>query len=212
MKKNILVLALSIVGFGAFAQGLGDLKKAAKDAEQVQEKANVAVKKGKEAVVASEDKAKAASSEKENDLKKKVADATNIDVETVDAASDAVAGVAKDATAEKVDAIKATATAKLDDAKAKRTEKLEAIKGDSEKVAEHNANLKAEATEKEAEKDEKKAALLTKITALGSKITAAESKLTSLKEAGASEEEVSTKTKVIDAAKEKLAALTSSYL
>jgi len=213
MKKNVLVLALSIVSFGAFAQGLGDLKNAAKEAESAKEKVTAAIDTEKKAA---EEKTAKINAEKTDELKNKAAEVVNVETTTVDAAANAVEGFAGDAAkkiaTDKVDAIKEVAEAKLADIKAKRAEKLEAIKGDPKKVEEHNATLKTETAEKEALKSEKKAALLTKITTLGSKIAAAESKLELLKKSRASEEEVSTKTKILDGAKAKLASLTASYM
>ena len=221
MKKYILVLALSIVSFGAFAQGLGDLKNAAKDAknvdtEAVKETAQGVLDGGKDAVQsAAEEKAGETTNGKVDELKTKAADAINVDASTVDAATDAVAGVAGDAVknvaADKVAAIKEVAEAKLADMKAKRAAKLETKKNDPAKLAEYNEELKAETAEKEALKGEKRTALLAKITALGSKIAAAESKLGLLEKSGIEPAELLKKTSILDGAKAKLAGLTSSF-
>jgi hypothetical protein len=214
MRKNILVLALSIVSFGAFAQGLGDLKNAAKDAknvdtEAIKEVANDAVK----TVV--EDEKVEANTSKVNELKTKAADAINVESETIDATKAIVAGVAGEAAeniaSEKVVKIKESAEAKLADMKAKREAKLAEKKSDPEKLAEYNTELKSEVEEKEALKGEKKTALLAKITSLGSKITAAESKLGLLEKSGIDPAELLQKTAILDGAKSKLAALTSSF-
>jgi hypothetical protein len=213
MKKNILVLALSIVSYGAFAQGLGDLKNAAKDVENV-ESAKDAAKDAAQSAV--DEKASETSTGKVDEIKGKAADAVNVDAGTVDAATDAVTGIAGDAVknvaSEKVAKIKEAAEAKLADMKAKRAAKLEEKKNDPAKLAEYNEELKAETEEKEALKGEKKAALLAKITSLGSKIAAAESKLGLLEKSGLAPAELLKKTAILDGAKAKLASLTSSFM
>ncbi len=113
-------------------------------------------------------------------------------------------------TADKVEKTTKIADDKVADIKAEKAEKTEEVK-EVEESAESATDLKSETTSKEALKDEKKANLLAKITALGTKITGAESKLGLLKESGASSEEVSKKSAVIDVAKAKLATLIASF-
>ena len=184
MKKYILVLALGLTSFGAFSQGLGDLKNAVKDAEK---------------------KSEEISKSKEDEMKGKVADAINVDKEKVDAAATVASDAVKDATADKVEKLKEVANEKVTSAKTKNEEAKKEV--ETEVV-----DVETKTAEKEALKNEKKAALMTKITALGSKIADAESKLGMLKKSGASEEEVSTKSKIIEAAKGKLATLKSSFM
>ena len=195
MKKYILVLAIGVTSFGTFAQGLGDLKKAAKDVDVEAVKAVVVEKTGE------------ASTAKGSELTQKVAKTINVDKDKVDAAAKVATDAVKNVTADKIADIKEVADEKIADIKAEKAEKAEEVKEESVSVE----DLKVETAEKEALKDEKKANLLAKITALGTKIAGAESKLGLLKESGASEEEVAEKTSIIDRAKEKLAALTSSF-
>ncbi len=195
MKIYILVLTLSLVSFGAFAQGLGDLKKAAKDVDVETVKTVVEEKTGK------------ASTAKGDELAGGVAKAINVDKTKVDAAAKVATDAVKNVTAEDVKKIKEVADEKLVDMKANKSEEAVEVK-----EAVTVDDLKVETEVKEALKDEKKANLLTQITALGTKITGAEAKLSSLKESGASKEEVSEKSRIIDAAKAKLASLTSSFM
>ncbi len=198
MKKYILVLALGVTSFGAFAQGFGDLKKAAKDVDVEAVKTVVKEKTGD------------ASTAKGSDLTEKVAKTINVDKEKVDAAAKVATDAVKNVTADNVESIKEVAEEKIADIKAKKSEETEDVK-DVEEKSVSVTDLKAETKEKEALKDEKKANLLAKITSLGTKITGAESKLGLLKESGASSEEVSKKSAIIDAAKAKLATLTASF-
>lgn len=195
MKKYILVLALVVTSFGAFSQGFGDLKKAAKDVDVEAVKTAVDEKTGD------------ASTAKGSELTEKVAKAINVDKEKVDAAAKVATSAVKNVTADKVEKIKKVADDKVADIKAEKTEEAKAVEENSVSAT----DLKSETTEKKALKDEKKANLLAKITSLGTKITGAESKLGLLKESGASEEEVSKKSAIIDAAKAKLAKLTASF-
>jgi len=195
MKRFILLLALGGISFGAFAQGLGDLKKAVKDVNSDAVKAVVKEKTSESSIA------------KVEELTSKVAEAINVDKDKVDAAAKVATDAVKNVTADKVEKITKFADDKVADIKAGKTEEVI----DVEESAVNVTVLKSETTSKEALKDEKKANLLAKITALGTKITGAESKLGLLKESGASSEEVSKKSVVIDAAKAKLATLIASF-
>jgi len=196
MKKYILVFTLGVTSFGAFSQGFGDLKKAAKEIDVEAVKTVVEEKTGE------------ASSAKGEELTGKVAEALNVDKEKVDAAAKVATDAVKNVSADKIEKVKDVAVDKI--LKAEKPEATEEVTGVEEKNMNLN-DLKTATTVKNNLKEEKTANLLAKITALGSKISGAESKLGLLKDSGASSEEVSKKTAIIDAAKAKLAALTASF-
>lgn len=212
MKKNILVLGLSIASLGAFAQGLGDVKNAAKEAQKIKvEVVEEEVSKSKFAE--DQDLTKAVKTVKVDELVEKAEKIVGVDAGTVTKAKDAVAEVAgdaiKDAANDKVEEIKEAAENQIEAVNSTKDEVLATATDKSEASADE---LGAKVEQKETLKEEKKTALLANIATLSSKITAAESKLEILKKSGISPEELVEKTAIIDGAKAKLASLTAAYL